>query len=79
MWEPLCAMSRTAVAVYEAVQKNKPLIERVVTVTGKHVSSPRNLLTRMGTPISKLLEKAGGLPEGDVKVVNGGPMMDAPW
>ncbi len=70
----VCNVS-TAVAVYEAVQKNKPLIERVVTVTGKHVSSPRNLLTRMGTPISKLLEKAGGLPEGDVKVVNGGPMM----
>ena len=65
----------TAVAVYEAVQKNKPLIERVVTVTGKSVSEPRNLLARMGTPVAKLIEKAGGLPEGDVKVVNGGPMM----
>ena len=65
----------TAVAVYEAVQKNKPLIERVVTVTGKAVKEPRNLLTRMGTPIATLLEMAGGLPEGDVKVVNGGPMM----
>jgi electron transport complex protein RnfC len=57
------------------VQKNKPLIERVVTVTGKDVKQTRNLLTRMGTPISTLLEMAGGLPEGDVKVVNGGPMM----
>ena len=65
----------TAVAVYEAVQKNKPLIERVVTVTGKDVKNTRNLLTRMGTPISTLLAEAGGLPEGDVKVVNGGPMM----
>ncbi len=65
----------TALAVYEAVQKNKPLIERVVTITGKSLQSPRNLLTRMGTPISKLIEMAGGLPEGDVKVVNGGPMM----
>jgi electron transport complex protein RnfC len=65
----------TALAVYEAVQKNKPLIERVVTVTGKDVKNPCNLLTRMGTPISQLLEMAGGLPEGDVKVVNGGPMM----
>ena len=65
----------TAVAVYEAVQKNKPLIERVVTVTGKDVKQTRNLLTRMGTPIATLLEMAGGLPEGDVKVVNGGPMM----
>lgn len=65
----------TALAVYEAVQKNKPLIERVVTITGKDLQSPRNLLTRMGTSISKLIEMAGGLPEGDVKVVNGGPMM----
>ena len=65
----------TTVAVYEAVQKNKPLIERVVTITGKEMKEPRNLLTRMGTPISKLIEMAGGLPEGDVKVVNGGPMM----
>ena len=65
----------TALAVYEAVQKNKPLIERVVTITGKDLQSPRNLLTRMGTPVSKLIEMAGGLPEGDVKVVNGGPMM----
>ena len=65
----------TTVAIYEAVQKNKPLIERVVTITGKEMKEPRNLLTRMGTPISKLVDMAGGLPEGDVKVVNGGPMM----
>ncbi|MCH5332070.1 MAG: electron transport complex subunit RsxC [Alistipes sp.] len=65
----------TTVAVYEAVQKNKPLIERVVTVTGKNIASPKNLLTRMGTPVSSLIEAAGGLPEGDVKVLNGGPMM----
>lgn len=65
----------TTVAVYDAVQKNKPLIERVVTITGKQLSNPRNLLTRMGTPISNLIEAAGGLPEGDVKIVNGGPMM----
>ncbi|HIW52100.1 MAG TPA: electron transport complex subunit RsxC [Candidatus Alistipes excrementipullorum] len=65
----------TTVAVYDAVQKNKPLIERVVTVTGKHVAQPKNLLARMGTPISALVSMAGGLPEGDVKVLNGGPMM----
>ncbi len=65
----------TTVAVYEAVQKNKPLIERVVTLTGKSVKSPKNLLTRMGTPISSLIEAAGGLPEDTAKVVNGGPMM----
>ena len=65
----------TAVAVYEAVQKNKPLIERVVTITGKHLAKPHNFLTRMGTPFSTLIERAGGLSEGDVKVLNGGPMM----
>lgn len=65
----------TAVAVYEAVQKHKPLIERVVTVTGAGVKQPKNLLTRFGTPVSALIEKCGGLPEGDVRVLNGGPMM----
>ncbi len=65
----------TTVAVYEAVQKNKPLIERVVSVTGKSVKSPKNLLTRMGTPISAIIEVAGGLPEDAGKVLNGGPMM----
>lgn len=65
----------TTVAVYEAVQKNKPLIERVVTITGKSVKEPKNLLTRMGTPIAALLEAAGGLPVDAGKVINGGPMM----
>ena len=65
----------TAVAVYEAVQKNKPLIERVVTVTGASVPQPKNLLTRFGTPVEALIAKCGGLADGDVKVVNGGPMM----
>ena len=65
----------TAVAVYEAVQKNKPLIERVVTVTGAAVPQPKNLLTRFGTPVEALIAKCGGLADGDVKVINGGPMM----
>ena len=65
----------TAVAVYEAVQKNKPLIERVVTVTGSAVPSPKNLLTRFGTPVEALIAKCGGVADGDVKVINGGPMM----
>ncbi len=65
----------TAVAVYEAVQKNKPLIERVVTITGKSVAKPSNIIARMGTPISSLIEIAGGLPENTGKVINGGPMM----
>ncbi|MEG1546515.1 MAG: electron transport complex subunit RsxC [Bacteroides sp.] len=65
----------TAYAVYEAIQKNKPLFERVVTVTGKSVKNPSNLLVRMGTPMSMLIEEAGGLPEDTGKVIGGGPMM----
>ncbi|MCG8412307.1 MAG: electron transport complex subunit RsxC [Bacteroidales bacterium] len=65
----------TAVAVYEAVQKNKPLFERVVTVTGKSLSKPSNFMVRIGTPVSSLIEAAGGLPEDTGKVINGGPMM----
>lgn len=65
----------TAFAVYEAVQKNKPLIERVVTVTGKSVAKPGNYMVRIGTPISRVLEAAGGIPEGTGKIINGGPMM----
>ncbi len=68
----------TAVAVYEAVQKNKPLVERVVTVTGKKVKDTKNLLTRFGTPVSALIEKCGGLPDGDNRILNGGPMMGRP-
>lgn len=65
----------TAYAVYEAVQKNKPLFERVVTVTGRSLSRPGNFLVRTGTPISKLIEAAGGMPEDTGKIINGGPMM----
>lgn len=65
----------TAFAVYEAVQKNKPLIERIVTVTGKSVASPGNFRVRIGTPVTALIEAAGGMPEDTGKVVNGGPMM----
>ncbi|WP_296005069.1 electron transport complex subunit RsxC [uncultured Alistipes sp.] len=65
----------TTYAVYQAVQKNKPLVERVVTITGKGLATPKNLLTRMGTPVRTLIEAAGGLPEDEVKAINGGPMM----
>ncbi len=65
----------TAFAVYEAVQKNKPLIERVVTVTGKALSKPSNFMVRIGTPVQQLIEAAGGLPEDTGKIINGGPMM----
>ena len=65
----------TAYAVYEAVQKNKPLVERVVTVTGTTVASPGNYLVRIGTPVNELLTHAGVDMEKTGKVVNGGPMM----
>jgi electron transport complex protein RnfC len=65
----------TAFAVYEAVQKNKPLIERVVTVTGTSVRKPSNFMVRIGTPIRELLEKAEADFEATGKVISGGPMM----
>ena len=65
----------TAFAVYEAVQKNKPLFERVVTVTGTFVSKPGNYIVRTGTSLSLLIEAAGGIPENTGKIINGGPMM----
>ena len=65
----------TAYAVYEAVMKNKPLFERVVTVTGKSLAHPSNLLARMGTPMSQLIDACGGLPADTGKVIGGGPMM----
>ncbi len=72
-----CVVSNvgTAFAVYEAVQKNKPLIERVVTVTGTSLSKPSNFLVRVGTPVSDLITAAGGLPDDTGKLINGGPMM----
>ena len=65
----------TSLAVYEAVQKNKPLIERVATITGKSLQNPSNWKFRIGTPVRDLIEAAGGLPEDTGKVIGGGPMM----
>ena len=65
----------TAFAVYQAVMKNKPLFERYTTVTGKRLAHPGNFLVRMGTPMSELIDACGGMPEGDNKLLAGGPMM----
>jgi electron transport complex protein RnfC len=65
----------TVFSVYEAIQKNKPLVERVVTVTGKSLENPSNYKVRIGTPVSDLITAAGGLPEDTGKIINGGPMM----
>ena len=65
----------TSLAVYEAVQKNKPLIDNVLTVTGECCPRQRNLRVRVGTPLSYILEQSGGIPEDAVKIISGGPMM----
>lgn len=65
----------TTFAIYEAVMKNKPLFERVITVTGKSLKQPSNLLARVGTPMGQLIDECGGLPEDTGKVIGGGPMM----
>ena len=70
----------TALAIYEAVRYGKPLIERVVTVTGKGIKEPKNLMVRIGTLISDVVGQCGGLVNGAVKVIVGGPMMGfAQW
>ena len=65
----------TAYAVYQAVMKRKPLFERYTTVTGKRLQKPGNYLVRMGTPMQDLIDLCGGMPEGDNKLLAGGPMM----
>lgn len=65
----------TAYAVYQAVMKNMPLFERYTTVTGKRLAHPGNFLVRMGTPMQDLIDLCGGMPEGDNKLLAGGPMM----
>ena len=65
----------TAYAVYQAVMKRKPLFERYTTVTGKRLAHPGNFLVRMGTPMKNLIDACGGMPEGDNKLLAGGPMM----
>jgi electron transport complex protein RnfC len=66
----------TALAIYEAVQKNKPLVERVVTVTGKEPGKHGNFLVRIGTPVALLLEALGEqMPGNAARIIGGGPMM----
>ncbi len=65
----------TAVAVYEAVRYKKPLIERIITITGSVVKTPKNYSARIGTPYSVLLDHSGGLSSEIGKAISGGPMM----
>lgn len=65
----------TAVAIYEAARYGKPLVERVVTVTGEGIEEPKNLLVKIGVLISDLIDECGGLKSDIAKVISGGPMM----
>lgn len=65
----------TIFAIYEAVQYNLPLTERVVTVTGKNLKEPGNFWVKIGTPVNDLISAVGGMPNETGKVLNGGPMM----
>ncbi|MGM0652366.1 MAG: electron transport complex subunit RsxC [Bacillota bacterium] len=64
----------TCVAVYEAAKYNKPLIERVVAVTGQNVQDPQNLMVKIGTKLAHIIDECGGIVEEPSKVVVGGPM-----
>lgn len=65
----------TALAVYEAVQKNKPLVDGIVTVTGSCMKEQRNFKLRVGTTFDKVMFAIGGFPKDAVKLISGGPMM----
>ena len=65
----------TAAAVYEAVKLGKPLIDRPLTITGSGITKPMNIRVKIGTPVSEIIDQAGGF-NGEVgKVILGGPMM----
>jgi len=67
----------TAAAIYDVFHYDKPLIERVLTVTGNAVTAPGNLLVRIGTPFEDVIRECGGIKSSatEVEVLNGGPMM----
>lgn len=65
----------TVVAIYHAIYEGKPLMNRIVTVTGDAVADPRNFIVRIGTNYHELIEEAGGFKTPPVKIISGGPMM----
>jgi len=65
----------TIVAVYRAVAEGRPLMERIVTVTGDAIAHPRNFKVRIGTSYKELVEEAGGFKGNPEKIICGGPMM----
>ena len=65
----------TIYAIYNAVYNGKPLIERIVTITGDAVSTPKNFQVRIGTSFRELIDAAGGFTTEPEKIISGGPMM----
>lgn len=65
----------TIKAIYDAVFLNRSFIKRIITITGPMIKEPKNLMVRIGTPIIHLIKECGGLLEGEVDMINGGPMM----
>ncbi len=65
----------TAIAIYEAARYGKPLIERVVTITGEGIKEPKNLSVKIGTLVADLVQECGGFTSSVAKVISGGPMM----
>ena len=65
----------TVVAINQAVREGKPLMHRIVTVTGDAVANPQNFIVRIGTNYNELIEEAGGFVQEPAKIVSGGPMM----
>ena len=65
----------TIVAINQAVREGKPLMHRIVTVTGDAIADPRNFIVRIGTNYHELVEEAGGFKSEPEKIVSGGPMM----
>ena len=76
-WQAGCIVMNidTVASVRRIIEKNRPLIQRIVTVSGDAVNTPNNFLVRIGTPFSYVLEQSGGFSQEPKKVLMGGPMM----
>lgn len=65
----------TVYSICEAVREGKPLIERLVTITGDAITNPSNMLVKIGTNYQELIDEAGGFSSEPAKIIAGGPMM----
>lgn len=65
----------TIVAIHRAIYRGRPLMRRIVTVSGGAIKNPQNFKVRIGTSYRELIEAAGGFTQEPAKVISGGPMM----